>query len=203
MPLLSILIPTTPERNNIFKILYGKVMDQIEKAEALEGYPGIEVLVDDSMRFLDGGLSIGMKRDALKRRALGQYVCFLDSDESIAPNYIETLLKLCAQGKDVCTFRAMVKLEDSWGLVDMQLKYLMNDQFTSEHDVRRRPWHICPVRNDFAQLHNFKDISNGEDWEWMQRVLEHCTTESHTDKIIFQYNHSSNSEADEIENAKI
>ena len=204
MPLLSILIASTPERENLLRNLLLELNIQIVKAQQTEPEKkGIELVVDDSMRFLSGGLSIGMKREALKNRATGDYMCYLDVDEGISPNYIETLLKLCLEGKDVCTFRAMVKLEDSWGLVDMQLKYLMNDQYTPEHDIRRRPWHICPIRTRLAQMYHFEDISNGEDYKFTEQVLAHCSTEAHTDKIIFEYRHGKHSEADEIENAKI
>jgi len=176
---------------------------QIAKANNINpDGPKVELVVDDSIRFLNGGLSIGMKRESLKNRVKGEYMCYLDADEGISPNYIETLLKLCAEGKDVCTFRAMVKLEESWGLVDMQLKYLMNDQYTPEHDIRRRPWHTCPIRTRFAQMYHFEDISNGEDYKFTEQVLAHCTTEAHTDKIIFEYRHGAHSEADQIENAK-
>lgn len=165
--------------------------------------PKVELIVDDSVRFLNGGLSIGMKREALKNRATGEYMCYLDVDEGVSPNYTETLLKLCSEGKDVCTFRSMVKLSDSWGLVDMRLRYFLNDEYTPEFTIRRPPWHICPVRTRFAQMYKFEDKSNAEDFEWMKQVLQHCTTEAHTDRIIFQYNHGAHSEADQIENAKI
>jgi len=82
----------------------------------------------------------------------------------------------------------------------MRLAYKVNDQFTPEHTVRRPPWHMCPVRSEFAKLHEFEDISNAEDSRWFEQVLTRCTTESHTDKILFQYNHGNHSEADKITN---
>ena len=78
--------------------------------------------------------------------------------------------------------------------------YRVNDQFTPNYTVRRPAWHICPVRSEFAKLYEFKDINNAEDYEWIEKVTAHCTTEAHTDRIIFQYNHGKHSEADKIEN---
>lgn len=196
---LSILMCTTPERNEMFAKLFSEVHRQLEYCQTFHETLGrVEILVDDSIRFLDGGLSVGKKREALLKRAEGEYLCYLDSDESISPDYLETMLRLCYQGQDVCTFRAMVKLSNFWALVDMSLKYKLNDQISPDYTVRRPPWHICAVKSKFAKKHHFPDINNAEDSNWMERVLTHCTTEAHTDRIIFQYNHGDHSEVDKI-----
>lgn len=198
MIILSILIPTIPERVERFTALYNEVMAQKHAMNSLHPLmEDIEVLIDGGKRFLDGGPSIGRKRQELVRRATGKYLCFLDDDEDIAPNYVESLVRLCRSGQDVCTFQAMVKVKSFWGIVDMRLSYKVNDQMSPEYTVRRPPWHICPVKSIYGKMYPFKDLSNAEDFEWMQKVLECCTTEIHTDKILFQYNHG-DSEADRI-----
>lgn len=200
--ILSILIPSIPKRadklSKLFHILWAQI-DQLKQHEMLGK---VEIIVDDSVSFLDHGLSIGKKRQGLVNEATGKYLCFLDDDESIAPNYVETLLRLCNCDLDVCTFRSIIKLESAWGMVDMRLVYKTNDQFSPEYIMRRPPWHICPVRSEFAKLYEFEDINNAEDYAWFEKVLSHCTTEAHTDKILFQYNHNKNSEADLITNTK-
>lgn len=198
MIILSILIPTIKERSNMFTSLYNEVMKQIAYMDSVHPTLGkIEVLIDDSPRFLDGGPSIGKKREALVKRAEGKYLCFLDDDESIAPNYIETLVRLCQFNADVCTFRNVSKLDSYWMVVDLKLKY-PNDQATSDFMIRRKPWHICPVKSEYAKLHSFEDSNYGEDFSWMERVLAHCTTEAKSESVIHQYNHSKHSEADKI-----
>lgn len=199
MILLSILVPTIPERNEQFTKLYNELMRQKTEFETFHDTLGrVEVLVNSEKRFLDGGLSIGKKREALVKDAEGKYLCFLDDDESIAPNYLETLMRLCTTDQDVCSFQAMVKLANFWALVDMRLAYKTNDQINPDFTVRRPPWHMCPVRSVFAKLVRFRDINNAEDFEWTEQVLKYCVTEAHTDKIIFQYNHGDHSEADKI-----
>lgn len=199
MVILSILMPTTPERSEMFSKLYNQVKFQVTSLQNVHPSLGtVEILVDDSKRFLDGGLSVGKKRESLVQRAEGKYLCFLDSDESISPDYVETLVRLCNKDQDICTFQAMVKLSDFWALVDMRLTYKVNDQITPEHSVRRPPWHICPVRSIFAKLHKFNDKNNAEDFEWMEKVLANCTTEAHSERIIFSYNHGEHSEVDKI-----
>jgi len=199
MIILSILIPTIPERSEMCVKLYNEVHRQITYMDKVHPTLGkIEVLIDETKKFLDGGLSIGKKRESLVKRAEGKYLCFLDDDESIAPNYVETLVRLCQFNADVCTFRNISKFDTYWSIVDMSL-YFQNDDATPRFIVRRKPWHICPVRSIYAKIHNFEDSNYGEDFNWMAKVLEHCTTEEKTQSVIHQYNHSSKtSEADRI-----
>lgn len=199
MIILSILIPTTPERQEMFTRLYNEVYKQITYVHTTHPSLGrVEVLVDDSPRFLDGGLSVGKKREALVKRAEGKYLCFLDSDESVSPDYVETLVRLCIKDQDVCTFKAMVSMSSFWALVDMRLFYKVNDQINPDYIVRRPPWHICPVRSVFAKLVDFSDKNNAEDFEWMEKVLTYCVSEAHTERILFKYTHGDHSEVDEI-----
>lgn len=199
MMLLSILIPTIQDRIDRFTKLYNELMRQKTVFDTFHDSIGeIEVIVNSERKFLDGGLSIGKKREALVQAASGKYLCFLDDDESISPDYIETLMRLCLQGNDVCTFRAMVKMETFWALINMRLSITDNEQLTPDKTVMRPPWHICPVKSVYAKMFEFKDINAAEDFVWMEQVLKCCKTESHTDRIIFQYNHRSESESDKI-----
>lgn len=197
--MLSILIPTIPERVNMFNNLFDEVHRQVGKLHSIHPSLGrVEVIIDDSPKFLDGGLSIGAKRDALLRRSEGHYVCFLDDDESIAPNYVETLVRLCQAGRDLVTFRNITRTDTYWTVVDLSFRYQMNDNASPDYITRRRPWHICPVKTHLAKMYRFDDINYGEDYKWMEQVLKHCTTEAHTEAVIHEYRHGKHSEADKI-----
>ena len=106
----------------------------------------VEVLVDDSKKFLDGGVSIGEKRNSLVQKASGEYLCFLDDDDEITPNYIEQLVRMCEKGKDIVTFRTLVKNDYYWALLDMSLINRTNTEVGPEGIIERTPWHICPIR---------------------------------------------------------
>ncbi len=201
MIILSILIPSIPDRFLKLDILCGKLQNQITYCKKYHPTLGeIEVLVNDSKRFLDGGLSIGLKRDELVQRSTGKYICFLDDDEDISGSYVETLLRLCQYNFDVCCFRNISKMDNYWTVIDMSLSY-ENEQASPDKIVRRKPWHICPVKSAYAKLHRFEDSNYGEDFQWMERVLAHCKTEAKTNAVIHQYNHGKHSEADRITNA--
>lgn len=199
MIILSILIPSIPEHFDMLENLTDKLHRQIIELNTTHPTLGeVEVLIDNSLRFLDGGLSIGKKREKLVRRSNGKYLCFLDVDDMPAPNYVETLVRLCQHGPDVVTFRNLTKTDSYWTVIDMSLEF-NNEEATPDGIVKRSPWHICPVRSEFAKLYEFKDINYGEDWEWFSKVLTHCKTEAKTNQILHCYNHSSTkSESDKI-----
>lgn len=199
MIILSVLIPTIPDRVDRFTKLYNELHRQLEYLQTFHPSLGrVEILVDPEKKYLEGGPSIGIKRNNLIKRAEGKYLCFLDDDESIASNYLETLVRLCQFNADVCTFRNVSKLKDYWMVVDLSLKYLTNDQPSPDFTVRRRPWHICPVRSSYAKVHEFSNSNYGEDWEWFEKVLKACVTEAKSNSIIHQYNYGNHSEADKI-----
>ena len=201
MIILSILIPTIPEREETFRKLINELWLQRATLNAYHPTLGeVEFKIDESKSFLNDGLSIGKKRQSLVERAEGKYLCFLDDDEDIAPNYVETLVRLChSLDPDVVTFRNLTKTDFYWTVVDMSLKNPVNEEATPERIVKRKPWHICPVRSEYAKKYQFEDSNYGEDWKWFEQVLKHCDTEAHTDAILHVYNHSSkHSEADKI-----
>lgn len=199
MILLSILIATIPERHERFTKLYNELMRQKAMFDTFHDTLGeIEIVVNSGKKFLHGGLSIGKKREALVQEASGTYLCFLDDDDTVSPNYIEALMRMCAKGHDICTFRAIIKMATFWTILEMKLDYTENEQITPVKTVTRPPWHICPVKSVYAKLFQFPDLNNAEDFVWVEKVLSCCKTETHTDEVLFQYNHKFESEADKI-----
>lgn len=196
---LSILIATLPDYKKQFNVLHRELKRQIKYCDEIHPALGmVEVVINDDKRFTEGGLSIGKKREALVREAKANYLCFLDYDESIAPNYVEELLRLCYDDNDIGTFRVLVKMSNFWTVLDMSLSYKENAQLTPDAIVTRPPWHVCPMRSSFAKHFEFPDLNNAEDFVWMEKVLTLCMNEKHTDKILYQYNHMKISEADKV-----
>jgi hypothetical protein len=187
---LSILMPTIPERYAMFHKLKLQLQNQIVNVRRVHPVLGkVEVLVDERPKFKDGGPDIGEKRQALLDKAKGEYVCFLDDDESIAPNYVEEILRLCYRHPDVGSFSSIAKMDNFWCVVVMSMKHAENQQ-AFPGIVLRKPWHICPVRTELAKRVRFPKSNYGEDWVWFEKVLELCKTEENTKAIIHQYNHS-------------
>lgn len=196
---LSILIPTIPKRNAMFQTLLGQLKEQASYCKKIHPTLGLAELVwEDSKSVLDGGISIGEKRQALLERSKGVYICYLDDDEHISPDYVETLLRLCYLNKDVGTFRSIAMLSNNWALIDMSIHNKTNEQIHPEGITLRKPWHVCPVKREIGIKYKFTDSNYGEDWDWFGQVLKDCSNEAHTKKVIHNYNHGAHSEADKI-----
>jgi len=200
-PILSILTPSIPERHDKWISISQEIFLQCANLHRVHPTLGrVQHLSDTSDSLLHGGLSIGRKRQKLVEQAEGQYLCFLDDDDQISPNYVETLVRLCQSDMDVVTFRSFIKNDFYWSVVDMRLGYV-NEDATPERIIKRNAWHICPVRSKYAKRYKFEDSNYSEDWAWMEQVLKHCRNEAHTDQILHCYNHSrKHSEADKITN---
>lgn len=200
MILLSVLIPALPKRYDEFMKLYHELQRQQTIQHLHHSSLGlVEILVDDTAAMLDGGISVGAKREKLRKRAAGKFLCYADSDDNVAPNYLEVLVRLLQEDPDIATFRCLFKNDHYWSLLNMSLENQTDEQANPDSIIQRRPWHVCPVRNEIAQKEHFDDISHGEDNGWINKILPHCTRQSHTDMILTQYNHSEqNSEADKI-----
>lgn len=198
--ILSLLIPAIPERANQLIGLLNKLDKQLADYYDNHSILGmVEIIVDDSRRFLDGGPSIGAKRDSLVQRAIGKYLCFMDDDDDIAPNYLEQLIRLCNNDPDIVTFRCFFTNDYYWTLLNMSIINKVNEEANPNGIIQRTPWHICPVRAEYAKRETFSDISHNEDWEWISKVMQYVKTEAHTDMILTRYNHSEkDSEADKI-----
>jgi hypothetical protein len=153
-----------------------------------------------SKKYLEGGKSIGQKRNELVQMAHGKYLCLLDDDENIAANYVETLYRLCLQDKDVCTFRAIVKTDYYITVINMTLNNQSNEEVSPEKIIERTCWHICPIKSEIAKSEQFNpELNHNEDWDWLQRIIPKLSSEAHTNMILTQYNHSEKeSEADKI-----
>jgi len=82
--ILSILIPSIPERANKLNILLDNLKTQVIEVNKTHPTLGeVEILIDDSKKFIEGGKSVGKKRYDLIKKAKGKYICFLDDDENV------------------------------------------------------------------------------------------------------------------------
>lgn len=179
--ILSILIPSIPERKNKLDNLLNELNRQKKSYE-------VEILTSVTNKYIEGGLSVGAKRDLLVQKAKGKYLCFLDDDDYLSPDYLDSIIEYTKQNTDVITFKSFFKCDTYWSIVDMDLRYENED--CKEEYFKRCAWHVCPIRTNIAKTERFNDINYGEDWDWMQRILPKLTTHIKINKIIHQYNYS-------------
>ena len=175
---LSILTPAVPKR----MLQIAELCEELERQ--IGGQP-VEhlVLIDNKRR------TVGEKRDALLRAARGEFVAFVDDDDTVAPTYVRDLLAVANLLPDVITFRQQATVNGLVGEVEFRLGN-PNDPFTPGATTKRNAWHVCAWRRRLAVQSRFPATNYGEDWSYAAPL---CALpgikEIHIPKVLHYYRH--------------
>ena len=179
--LYSILILSIPSRIEKYLMpLYTKMLKQAE------GHPEVEILclVDNK------SMTIGEKRQSLLDCARGKWIGFMDDDDGISDNYIESLSEAMKNHPaDVITFDQHCSVNGK--------EFSVNFRMSNPHDpyipgsgtlhIRRPPYHMCFWRSEIAKKAKFKPSSYGEDFAWCMEMYPEIKTETHIDRVLHYY----------------
>lgn len=179
---LSILIPSVAERRGTFipkslDMLYGQ-LESLPKE--IQKEVEILFLIDNKARML------GSKRNNLVDMAQGEYVVFIDDDDRVEPDYIETLLKATESNADAINFIVSVSLNGEEAKLCYYSKDYVKDYNTST-TYHRLPNHISCVKRDIAKKVPFLDIKKGEDAAYSKMLKQHLTTEHQINRVLYHY----------------
>lgn len=171
--ILSILIPTLPERAHL-----------LQRVKQLIGeYPEVEILTDDRGR----QVSTGEKRNALIDRARGEYVSQVDDDDFPQPDYVNHILtNIKLHQPDCVTFTGWMTT-DGLSRVDWVIK--LGERYEARQDpdgvtrYYRYPNHLCAIKKRIAQSVRFEHIHQGEDFKWATEIMKRglIKTSAHVD----------------------
>ncbi len=182
--LLSILIPTLPNRVISFERLRSKLISQA-KANNLQDH--IEILSN-----ADESISIGNKRNLLLQQSKGLYVCFIDDDDDIADYYIEELSKVVESGKDCASLKGVI----TWNgerpeVFEHSIKYKSYKDNLKNQEVvyERYPNHLNCIKSEIAKQITFTDKNFSEDTDYADMLFASglIKTEFTIDKILYYY----------------
>jgi hypothetical protein len=176
-PKLSILICTTPEREQMTKELILILSNQAVK------YGGVEILTDDSPK---GSVTIGEKSNRLLLRAKGDYVCRFDSDDLPSDDYISSILDAIEKNPDCIGFKILCDMEGKKEIAASSMKYDWTDNVDGFRYVRSI-YHKTPVKREIALKCMFPDKSYSEDYEYSMRLKPHLKSEIFIDKFLYIY----------------
>lgn len=191
--ILSIVMITVPQRLKEFKALRNKVELQIAYCKEIHPNLGdVEICTVLTKKVVDGGPSIGEKRTRGIVRSQGKYICWLDDDDDIAPNYVETLLRLAMADADVLTFNSLTVFNDYWALVQMNLDFTEDEQMFPGI-VHRRPYHVCGWKLEKVKDLIFPSVNVDEDTSFVKDALLYCKTQSKTEAILHKYDRTTKS----------
>lgn len=171
---LSILIISILERFNtlsrLLEILSPQLNNQVE----------LLVLIDNK------GLSIGQKRNMLLQKAQGDYVCFIDDDDEVAPTYIELIMKALKANPDCVGFNGQIIAKNGTRKVEYSLRN-RNSLGYRDQVYHCGCGHLQPIRRDIAQAAGFAEISHGEDSDFWNRVKDKLQKEVFIDSVLYNY----------------
>jgi len=176
--ILSILTPAVPSRLDQL----GKLCAEIERQV---GSLPVEHLV-----FLDNKRrTVGEKRDALLRTARGKYVAFVDDDDWISDDYVNSLLTEAEKDPDVITFEQHCTVNGVAFIVEFGLGN-PNEKPEPGKLIKRNAWHVCAWRRSIAILSRFPAVNYGEDWAFAAPLCAILRlTSMHIPRVIHWYQH--------------
>lgn len=184
-PLLSILIPTLPERAESMARLLSCLSPQLEAARG-----GVTVL-----KLLDDGrASVGAKRQRLLEAARTPYVSFVDDDDLVHPDYVARVLGAIRAGADVVGFK-LRRFFDG-GLEGIAVHSLRNERWQRSRGddglslYLRTPNHLNPIHRELALSVGYQPMREGEDAEYSRRLYAmHGKTmrEEFIDEFLYDY----------------
>jgi glycosyltransferase involved in cell wall biosynthesis len=184
---LSILICTLPKRSAMFGRLHTSLWGPILP------YAGeIEILFDDSP--ID---TIGEKRNRLLDRAAGEYVCFIDDDDSVSTDYIKLLMEAIESECDCASLKGEITIDGGKPeIFEHSLKYKEWKTNPQESEIRyeRFPNHLNLCRASIAKQFKYPEKNHGEDYDWSTQVHKSglLKTEYYIERVIYYYKYISN-----------
>lgn len=176
-PPLSILICTLEERAPQLRTLTVTLKRQASGVEILP-------LCDNRQ------MSIGAKRQRLLEMSQGQYVCFVDDDDAVAPNYLPRILQALRERPEAthCSLKGQLMVPGkNPKLFEHSTRY--KEWAEVEGVYVRTPNHLNVIRRDLALQAGFPDISHGEDHDFSRRlqVQGTLTCEAYIPDILYVY----------------
>ena len=176
-PRLAILLPTVEARAKLFAQLHTHITAQAA------GKP-VEVLVACDNK----EISIGKKRQNLLEQATGDYVCYIDDDDWVADDYVDSILAALESGPDCVGFLITCTTNGRnprKAIASMRYKDWCENRDGYAHC--RSPYQKTPVRREIALAVGFPDLRYAEDRVYSRGITARIKTESFVPKVLYQY----------------
>lgn len=176
---LSILIATIQERQGQFLALKSYIEAQLPES-------GVEVVFCCDNR----EMSIGAKRQQLLEMAQGEYVCFIDDDDMIHPEYVPKIMSAIGMGVDCVGF--LVAL-DGWE--NNRIICSLSNQWQGWYDnvggyrFVRCPNHLSVLKREHCLAIGYRDKRGGEDADFSLALKASglVKTEHFITEIMYEY----------------
>lgn len=141
----------------------------------------VEVLIEKD----NGEMSVGGKRNILIEQAQGEYICFVDDDDSISKNYLNIILQNLT--KDILLFKIehlINGVKSEYIQPSLYIDYLKTQEviFCTNH------LHLCPHKKSISKLVKFKELNFSEDIDYSQRMIPFISSYDLINEALYIYN---------------
>lgn len=176
-PRFSILLCTVQNRATLFAKLHAEILRQSE------GKP-VEVLVACDNK----EISIGKKRQNLLTQATGDYCAFIDDDDFISPDYVDSILAALESNPDCVGFKITCTTNGANSQKAIaSIRYSQWMEGVDGFAHARSTYHKTPHLRSIGLKVGFPDLRYGEDRPYSAGLMRHVKTESFIDKVLYHY----------------
>jgi hypothetical protein len=177
---LSILVPTVPSRIDYF---FPRIMKELVKQVGNRKDIEIIGLFDNKMK------TIGAKRQDMLNLARGEYLTFIDDDDRITEDYIASIMDAIETNTDIdCIVYNVICCVN--GGPPKLCKYGIEFEYgdiLGGTEWRGKPAHTMVWKSSIAKAHQFNDMGNGEDYNWVKRAYLDIKTQHRIDRVLYHY----------------
>jgi len=182
---LTIAILSIPERLHMLQKLLNELVHQSFNKP-------VEILyIGDNM-----SMTVGDKRNIALDSFKGEYIAFVDDDDMISEDYIDSLLEAIETSPDVITFRVDQLYN---GKKDRKQVFERVHRRILDPTLRRKygspvltmpPNHLCCWRRNVIDQ-RFPSKNKGEDHAWAERMYNNDLKIHEIDKELYVYQYDS------------
>lgn len=187
MTLWTILIPTISERADLLARLLDRLLPQLDRHEG-----AVRVLAWHN----NGSPGLGVIRDSLIRDADSEYVSFVDDDDLVAEDYVESVVDALGQAPDHVGFKLeFTAAAHEGGVAGREIveHSLVHGRWgrSPEGVLVRDFTHVDPIRRSIAMNGTFvvRRPGRAEDRHWVKQVRPWLAgmAEVYIDKVLYHY----------------
>lgn len=188
-PLLTVMIPTTIDRREMFVKLANELQYQRQ---------GFSELVDIIWREDNKEISVGLKRQQLLEDAKGEWVVGFDSDDWPAPTYLIDIMTALTENPSVdhVGFIEDCDIDGQKSKSIFSIKHKSWGEQEQGYDQVRCANPKSVIRRTKALQVGYKDLRFGEDRIFSEAVTPLLESEVFINKPLYFYRHNSKENTD-------
>lgn len=178
---LSILICGVDTRvNTTYPVIYNYLNEQ---AKQFNGKVQVMSITDNRV------MSVGEKRTWAIQMAHGNYVCFVDDDDMVSSDYVESIMNAIKSDTENCDVICFGAKRYVNGIFDKDVKYGIQYRKDSEDEkyYYRVPNHLMCFKKSTIINRPYPYTNFGEDAMWARSVFFDIKKQHTIDKVLYHY----------------